>query len=243
MIVKRRHRRRTFWIIRGLLIATAVVIAALAGLWLAVERVPAWYAPIEVSQAELTRVRNSLPNTYQSLTDQVIAGSPFDFSLSERSLTEWVVARGELYPEARAWLPDWLRDPVVCFRDGRCVVGARVNYQGWQTILGIHLEFDVADDAITARVARLTAGSVPIPISRLSGPLADLLSEERLDITLLPDPIAEVVTRLRHEGVSHLIDEGVRWPNLFELRNGRRLIKLGAASAADGTLTVRVIPR
>ncbi|HRX83446.1 MAG TPA: hypothetical protein P5572_00340 [Phycisphaerae bacterium] len=240
---KRRHRRRTVWIVRTALGVGGVLIVGLLGLWLALERVPGWYAPLEVAQAELPRVRNSLPNTYQSLNDAALADEPFDFSISDRTVTEWVVARGELYPEARTWLPDWLRDPVVHFEDGRCVVGARIDYRGWQTILGIHLEFAVADDFVTARVDKLTAGAVAIPLSRLAGPLADLLDERRVDVSLMPDPVADVVRRLRAEGVEHLIEEGVRWPNRFELRNARRVVKVRSITCADGMLTARVEPR
>jgi hypothetical protein len=238
-----RYRRRIVWLVRAAGAAALLFGLGVVVLWLAVERVPAWYAPLEVSQAELVRVRNSVPNTYQALTDQVMLGDAFDFSISEQTVTEWVVARGELYPEARTWLPDWVRDPVICFRDGRCIVAARIDYQGWQTILGIHLALEVADDAVAARVEKLTAGAVAIPLSRLAGPLAELLDERRLDVTLMPDPVAEVILRLRAEGAEKLIAEGASWPNLFTLRNGRRLVKLRGVQMADGNLIARVEPR
>lgn len=240
---KPRHRRLTRWLLRAALAGTALAALLLLAAWLGFQRVPGWYAPLEVSQAELVEVRNSLPNTYQAFVDQTLVGAPFDFSLTDRTLTQWVVARGELYPEARGWLPDWLRDPVVCFQDGRCIIGARVDYRGWQTILGIHLSLTVNDGFVTARLERLTAGALAIPLSRLAGPLAELLDERRLDVALMPDPVADVIRRLRAEGVERLIEEGVSWPNRFVLRNGRRVVKLQDAASSDGRLTVRVVPQ
>jgi hypothetical protein len=95
---------------------------------------------------------------------------------------------------------------------------------------------------VTARVAKLTAGALPIPLSRLSGPLADLLSDKRLDAALLPDPIAKVIQRLQIEGPSELITNGASWPNHFEMRSGRRQVKLREVQTANGALTVRLEP-
>ena len=238
----RRKRRYRVWIVRIALGLLALAAVTLIGGWLAVESIPSWYVPLEVSQAELTRVRNSLPNTYQAINERVVAGAPFDFSITDRTVTEWVVARGELYPEARAWLPDWLRDPVVSFRDDRCIVGARINYRGWQTILGIHLVMDVADDELTVRVDKLTAGIVPIPLSQLAGPLDELLNSARLDEELMPDPIADVLHRLRAGGPNELVERGVTFRNRIRMRNGNRVVKLRSAATADGTLTVGIEP-
>lgn len=238
----RRKRRYRVWIIRAALALVAIGGIVVIGGWLAVESIPDWYVPVEVSQAELTRVRNSLPNTYQAINERVMAGAAFDFPITERTVTEWVVARGELYPEARSWLPGWLRDPVVCFRDNRCIIGARVNYQGWQTILGIHLVMDVHDEDLTVRVDKLTAGAVPIPMSQLSEPLADLLDAHRLDEELMPDPIAKVLHRLRERGPEELVEHGVTFPNRIRLRNGNRVVRLRTVAAADGTLTVGLEP-
>jgi len=239
---RRRYRRLTDWIVRGLLIALVLTLVGGAAAWLAFERIPGWYVPVEVSQADLARVRNGLPNTYQSLSEQAIGRAPFDFSISERTVTEWVVARGELYPEAQGWLPDWVRDPVVCFRDGKCIVGARIDYQGWRTILGIHLTSSVAEDTLTVRLDKVTAGAVPIPISRLAGLLDDLLDARRLDVSVMPDPVAQVVRALRERGPAALIEEGATFPNNFELRNGRRRLRITSMDGRDGRLVVRLTP-
>jgi hypothetical protein len=241
--MKRGHRKRRWgkWLIRGTLGVLALLLIVGVGGWLAIARVPSWYVPVEVSHADLTRVRNSLPNTYQAVNERIIAGEAFEFSIPERLVSEWIVARGELYPEAHGWLPDWLRDPVVSFQDGHCVVGARIDYRGWQTILGIHLEVECSADEVRVRVARLTAGSVPIPLTRLTGPLQELLASPRLDPDLMPDPGAEIVRRLRSQGADRLIREGVSWRNLFRTRNGRRVFKLTGVDPRDGQLTLRVL--
>ncbi len=224
----------------GLLVVLGLI--ALGG-WLAFQRIPSWYEPLDVPRAELPRVRNSLPNAYQALNDGIATGRPFTFVLDQRTVTEWVVARAELYPEAGDWLPDWLQDPVVRFRQGRCIVAARIDYEGWQTILGIHLAADVAPDGVVLRVVDVTAGALPVPLGSLVDPLDALLHHRRLDVGLMPDPVAKVVRRLQEAGAEQLIAEGFSWRNIFQTRKGRRPFKIRSLSAADGKLLIQIDPR
>ncbi|NOX57871.1 MAG: hypothetical protein GXP29_03320, partial [Planctomycetes bacterium] len=161
---KRKWRRRLLWTALGLFVA---VVTASVALWFSFQRIPAWYKPVYVASADLSRVRNSLPNTYDALNAKIQHGKEFEFSLIDRTVTEWIVARAELYPDAETWLPDWLRDPVVVFEDNRAIIGARVDYQGWQAVIGIHIVLDITNESITARITKLTAGALPIPLSQL----------------------------------------------------------------------------
>jgi hypothetical protein len=243
MLVRQKTRRRLKW--AAGIAAGGLVLLLLAAmvLWMATQRVPAWYRPIDVSAAELSRVRNSLPNTYQDLTDEIMKGETFDFVLSDKLVTEWIVARGELYPEARGWLPDWFRDPIVHFGNGRCIIGARLYSGVWQAIVGIHLKADVTNEAITIRIDKVTAGSVPLPLSQFEEPLEKLLNDKRLDPDLMPDPLSGIVRRLQEEGPHALLVKGITWPNIFETVNGKRLVKIRGLSAENGELHIRIEPR
>jgi hypothetical protein len=237
---RRRWRRRIVWAaVAGLGIVLLGGVVAL----LLFQHIPAWYRPVHVSGEDLSRVRNSLPNTYQRLQAEAVKGSPFTFELSDRSVTEWVVARAELYPDAEEWLPPMLHDPVVVFQDDECILSARVEYEGWQTIAAVHLVGSVTNERVTVRVRRVTAGSLPIPLSALAKPLAELLNDPRLDVELMPDPLAEVVRSLRAAGPAALADEGVSFRNLFELKNAHRVVKVRGLSARDGILYIDLEPR
>jgi hypothetical protein len=238
---KRRGRvkRIVFWTAGGAFV-TIVLGAALA--WLAFQHIPSWYVPIAVPQAELSRIRNGLPNTYQDVNDRIIAGKPFEYALNDVLVTEWLVARAELYPDAREWLPNWVRDPVVRFQDGRGILGARIRGDGWETILGVYLVADITRDTVTVRLDGLTAGSLPVPVTWLADPLRQWLNDKRLDLETMPDPVAAVIQRLRDAGPTMLVDEGVTVRNLFQTRNGHRVFKLQSASTNDGNLIVGIQP-
>ncbi len=239
--MKRRRTRR--WVVTGLAVAGLLLLVGLVFGWAAFHHTPSWYQPVEVSRAELTRVRNSLPNTYQSLTDQIVAGKVFEFTISDRTVTEWIVERAELYPESGDWLPPWFHDPVVRFVHGRCILSGRIDYQGWKTVLGIHLAAAVNNDEVTVRVAKVTAGSLPVPLAFLEKPLASLLNDRRLEPKLMPDPLAGIVRRLQRQGVQDLVAHGVSWRNIFELGRRERVIKIRGISASDGELRALIEPR
>ena len=39
----------------------------------------------------------------------------FEMVVTDQMLTEWCVARGQIWPDAEEWLPNWLLDPVIAF--------------------------------------------------------------------------------------------------------------------------------
>lgn len=237
---KRRVLRIVAWsagVIFGL-----VVIAAIAG-WFAFQRVPSWYEARHYARRDLPHIRNSLPNTYQDLNERIVAGEVFEYAFDANTITDWIVARAELYPDAAEWIPDWIRDPVVAFEDNRAIIGARIDYDGWQAIIGIHLVADITREHVTVRVDKLTAGALPIPMDMLAEPLQQLLDSSRIDPESLPDPIRGVVARLQSAGPQTLVDQGVQWRNIFETDTAGRWIKFKEARAADGKLYVTIEPR
>jgi len=238
-----KKRRMMVWVVRITLGAVLLIACTALAAWFAVERIPSWYQPIDVSQAELPRIRNSLPNTYQAINERIIAGDPFSFSLDQRTVTEWVVARGELYPESQGWLPPWVQDPVIRFDDGLCTFGARIDYQGWKTILGIHIAVEVDEnEAVWVRIQKVTAGAVPVPLSRLTPMLDELLKSAELDPELMPDPASDIIRDLRERGAGALISEGIQAKNRFKTPNGQRWAKLESVEAEDGILRLGIRP-
>ncbi len=232
----RRTLKRTA-VISGMLVLISTTLG-----WLAFQRIPSWYQPVHVNQNELTEVRNSLPNTYQKLNDLVNSGKEKEFILPARRVTQWIVARGELWPDSRAWLPDWLRDPVVVFDRNECIIAVRLDYHGWQTILSIHLVSRVSQEAVTLNVVGVNAGIIPIPTSLLVEPLERLLNNPSLDIETLPDPMAKVITELRSTTTSQAIAQGISLPNHFRLPKGRRIVSIKTMWSDKGNLHILLKP-
>ncbi len=237
---KRRWGRRILWSLFAIVMMLAI--AAVVG-WFAFQKIPSWYKPVRVASGDLSRIRNSLPNTYDSLNAKIQQGETFDFTLIDRTVSEWLVARAELYPDAEAWLPKWLRDPIVVFEDNKAIIGARVDYQGWRAIVGIHLTLDITNESITARIVKVTAGALPIPLSQLVKPIEDFLEDEDLDIETMPDPAALVFKELQEVGPAKALTNGLHWRNVFKAPNSPHVIKIRGASTANGELKIRIEPR
>ncbi len=212
-------------------------------LFMAFQRIPSWYRPIEIPQAEWARVRESLPQTYSQLSKTINRREDSVFALSGKTATEWVVLRQELYPDAKEWLPPWIRNPVIVFENDSCVIGARIDYKSWQAIIGIHLVAEVNENTVTIRVERVTAGSLPVPKSVVGNIMERLLNNSGLDIDTLPDFAASVVGKLRTTDSTQIVTQGVSWTNLFKFPNGKRLFKIGEVSTVDGELRVQILPQ
>ena len=151
--------------------------------------------------------------------------------------------RQELYPDAKEWLPPWIRNPVIVFENDSCVIGARIDYKSWQAIIGIHLVAEVNENTVTIRVERVTAGSLPVPKSVVGNIMERLLNNSGLDIDTLPDFAASVVGKLRTTDSTQIVTQGVSWTNLFKFPNGKRLFKIGEVSTVDGELRVQILPQ
>ena len=212
-------------------------------LFMAFQRIPSWYRPIEIPQAEWPRVRESLPQTYSQLSKMINRSKDSVFALSEKTATEWVVLRQELYPDAQEWIPSWIRNPVVVFENSTCVIGARVDYKGWQAIMGIHLVAEVNENTVTIRVDQVTAGALPVPKSVISDIIQRLLNNADLDVDTLPDFAASVVGKLRNTDPTQIVTQGISWKNLFKFPNGKRLFKIGEVSTEGGELRVQILPQ
>ncbi len=236
----RRWGRRILWSLLALFGTLAIV--AVVG-WFGFQKIPSWYKPVRVASSDLSRIRNSLPNAYDSFNAQIQKGETFDFKLIDRTVSEWLVARAELYPDAENWLPKWLRDPVVIFDDNKAIIGARVDYQGWRAIVGIHLTLDITNESITARIVKVTAGALPVPLSQLVKPIDDFLKDEDLDVETMPDPAAIVFKQLLDVGAAKALHDGLYWRNVFKAPNSRHVLKVRGASTANGELKIRIEPR
>lgn len=239
----RRRRRRRRWIGALLIGGPVVVLAVAAALWLIVHHVPGWYEPVYVPHARLDEVRAEAVRSYGAFGDSVARRRTFTFTLDERRVNEWIAARERIWPESGTWLPAWVADPMIAFRDGRLIVAARLDRGGHQLIASAGLTVDVGqDDILVVRLERLAAGSMPVPIGVLARPLARLLQLEGQDLDLVPAPVADAARYFRDSEPLAALSKGVRRANRFIWANGRRPYRIQTIEFTDGKLTLTVEP-
>ena len=235
---KKTGRRRIIRLLIGIAVAA---LAAAGGLWLVVHHVPGWYEPLYVPEARMDQVRADAVRSYDRFGNALVRRRTFEFALDDHQVSEWIAARERIWPESGKWVPDWLNEPVVSFRDGHILVGGRLDLDGHQLIAGAQLTVDLgSDDILVVSLERVTAGSLPLPLGALSGPLGRLLRLEGHDLDFLPEPLADAAQYFRESEPVAALSEGVRRANRFIWENGRRPYRIAALEIADGKLTLTI---
>lgn len=232
-------RRR--WI-RILGACCAVLIVALVAVWMTFHHKPGWYQPVHVAETELQDVRDSLTDANLEFNRGLAAGQPFDFSLDAKRVNQWIAAREHIYPEAKPWVPAWLRDPVVAFEDGKIILAGMVEFEGWKAVASAHVAVELADESIRIWLAGVRGGSLPIPISSGDGPIAELVSRSAGAGDDMPDALRRLTDEMRTRAASEVLSEGTSVANRFEYPDGHRLFRILKCRFNDGTMTLRIEP-
>lgn len=203
---RRRHHRWAIWLLLPLL-------AGLIAGWLAFQHIPAWYTPVVVQSAELTRVRNDVVVQQDRFNGMLNASpGPFQFWLSSRQLNEWLAAREEIWPLSRRWLPASLSDPCVVLEPGAIRVAATYRSGSLATIVSARLRVEGRRDGIWVKLDAIQLGSLPIPASTAREWL------ERLDAGPWPAGRVSKYQNLREPipPLANLLKpDGARLPNSF----------------------------
>ena len=238
--MKRAKRRR--WLRRIVFGVIAVACTVLVGGWLALRHIPDWYRPLTVPADRLQQVRNSLTHRFSDISDRMVAGAAFEVSITDQEVTEWLAARGHIWPGADQWLPPWLTGPVVAFVPGRIVLAAHLNRDGWESITAAHFSVGVDGGALVIRLERVTAGALPIPLALLADPLDGLVHTDRLDVESLPDEMAQAVNGLRAGDALGFLSGGQRLAGPFVWKNGDRPYRVRDVQIGEGWLHVVIEP-
>ncbi len=238
--MKRRKRKR--WLRR--IAAGTLVAACLAagGLWLGLRHVPGWYRPVDVPDEQLQRVRNDLADKFREVSDRMVAGRSFEVTFTDRVVSEWIAARGQIWPDSQEWIPPWLTGPVVAFVPGEIVLAAHLNRDGWEGIVGLHFRIELDGQVVVLRLAGVTWGAVPVPLRVLAGSVSGLIRSERLDPEAMPDELARLVRKLRRVEVTEFLDEGVRMDGPLVWKNGDRPYRILDVRVEPGRATLRIQP-
>jgi len=226
-------------------------VAALGGLvitvfavsvWLAIRYVPSWYAPPQLSDADLPRRRSSVARTLQDFTDRLIDGDRFTFKLSAHDINEWLAAREAIWPDADRRMPDWLHDPMLTFDDESIIIGARVQRGSWHAVLSTHIYVSPREDDLVVRIGRTAIGAISAPAGYVRDAVDDWLSLLLISMEKMPDSLYEILAAVRDTGTRQVLSEGIRVENRFVWPNGERPFRILSLKAADGWLTLVVEP-
>ncbi len=240
--MKRILRRR--WIRRvGIGLSVAVVVALVGG-WLVLHHVPAWYRPVTVAPDQVQRVRDSLTRVFQNISERMVARprAKFETAITQQTVNEWLAVRGQIWPDSEQWIPPWLRDPVIAFEPGRLILAAHFDRNGWEAIVAVHLSVTADHGRVTARVERVSCGALPLPMSLLGAPLADLVDGDRLDLPGMPDELANAVRKVQGTEIGALLTEGLTFDGPFIWKNGDRPYHITELRLQRGRLILTIDP-
>lgn len=233
------RRRRWFRILGA---CCAGLIMLLVAVWLTFQHKPGWYQPARVAESELQSVRDSLTEANLEFSSGLAGGKPFDFSLDAQRVNQWIAAREHIYPEAKPWVPAWIRDPVVAFEDGRLILAGLVELEGWKAVASAHVAVELAEESVRVRLAGVHGGSLPIPLSSGDRALGELARRSAVSDDAVPQALRDLADEMRGRAPSEVLREGTSVKNRFEYPDGRRLFRILKCEFNDGTMTLRIEP-
>ncbi len=244
MAKKRRKlgRRIALRTLIALVVALPVVIALA---WLAFQHKPGWYHPAVLDDVRADRARAEATTMADDVSGKIVHAEPFELTLTEREVNEWLAVLPQLAPEYQRSMPRELSMPAVSFEDGVVRLGTLCDIEGWRSVLSIGLRLGLSGDGRDVEVALIDArgGSLPVPQAALDRLFGAILDEERRladergrdERSTLDDALSRV------SGVDDLYT-GIKVRNRFVWPNGRRPIRIDSMSIGNGELRLRIEP-
>ncbi|GMV98807.1 MAG: hypothetical protein AMXMBFR83_31550 [Phycisphaerae bacterium] len=229
----KRLLRRWRWVLAGLAV---MLLGCAATLWLLFQHIPAWYRPARIPLAELQRVRDD----WLAATDRVNvqlnrATGPFQVTLTQDQLNEWLAVRESIEPLSRNWLPPSIQEPMVVLEKGAVRLGATYAGDGVSTVLSVRVVPAREPDGIRIRLDDLSGGSLGLPDFAVRAVLEDL--DNRLAGSRSDGERPAVAVKDLLDGV--LVPNTVRWPG------GGSRVRIVDVRIEPGTISVTLerLPR
>ena len=199
-------------------------------LWLTLHHIPSWYRPAALDEAGTQRARSEAVSITDYISDQMVKRKPFEVTLSDKMLTQWLAALPSIWPTAHERLPPQISDIAVRFDRNVVRIGARYD-RSVLTIVNIHLALDTNENGtqLSVRALYVCCGSLPIPIAILDRMLTDRLAT------------VDSAAARKIESMSDLV-KGVQFENRFVWFNGRRPFRIDSIQVRSGELRLRISP-
>ncbi len=159
--------QRKKWILLGVAAFLIVVGAAGTLLW-ALLRVPDFYAQASESvprdQKERQQAAKKMVQQTTNFVNNLKHSDEWSATFQQKEVNSWLVE--ELQQDKyKNLLPEGVSDPRVAIHDGRLQVGFRLQRNGWNGIVSLHLKPWIAqENQLAIEIQSIRAGIVPIPL-------------------------------------------------------------------------------
>lgn len=215
----------------------ALSLLGLVAIWLAFQYRPRWYRPPMLDDEGLRRARVDAVNTADRISDGLAENRPFELTLTDTTVNEWLAAWPTSHPESYQAVPPEIRGVAVRFEPGLFRVGAHFEKHGWESILNIAIQPKVesGEQAISLSLLAVRAGSLPFPGSALERILVEIQAVYGQDGGTTSDILEQI------HGVDDLY-KGIRIDNRFTWFNGKRPFVVEAIILEDGVARLRLRP-
>lgn len=162
--------------------------------------------------------------------DKLVLGRPFEVTLTDTSVNEWLAALPSTWPEAKEWLPPEFSEPVVRFVDGTLQIAAKLDRREIQTIVSFDLRPSVTQggDVIAFTLEATRSGAMRIPGWLLEPWLKPAIEADREGPT---DP-----SDAKSGGALFTIPNDFTWPN------GDRPFRITGVGISDSQLRLTIEP-
>ncbi len=245
VIVSKQGWTRNKQLIRRIVACISLMtFGALLVIWLIFQHKPVWYQPVKVNDAVIQHAQLTSTEMLDEFGRQMVVGKPFNVTLKQEDVNEWLATLPHLWRDARRAIPKGLSDIAVDFSPGFVRIGAHVEKKGWRVIANLKISIAVVDTDRVIRLALMEAkgGSLEMPHSVLDRLLQDVFNQAKWQIdgntsntTSSYDPLANVrsLEDLR---------AGVVVPNDFIWPNGKRRGRISAIDITEGEIRLRIEP-
>jgi hypothetical protein len=214
--------RRNRWRLLSALGAGVLVVAVMA-LGTAATCRPAWYQPMAIDYGRLKSDEAELADLLDGIGAALNRGQRIDLTIDEAQLNRWIVARGELWRDARVEFAG-LSDPQVRLSDaGHLWLAATTTYGGAGVVVWAVLRPELTPEVVRLHVDSLQVGQLPIPASSVLAAAGEALGGSRA-------------------GRPSIVGRVIEWPNRWVWPNGKRPMRIGRLAISRGVLEVSLEP-
>lgn len=224
------------WILRLLLALVVLLPCVLAGLWLAIQHIPAWYIPPAIPPQDYQQVRDGFEAVFNEISAKLMSSEPFTLVLKDQQLNDWLAIRGQILPEAARWLPDYLADPMIRFEDDLLTVAGTATRGQVKSVVSLGWKLDVGPRTILAKLQRTRSGSLPLPEGLISKALAQVAADSSSAATTSLGGGLNLAGKIMQAGTGLEIENRFRW------KNGDRLFRVTGLQSRGGVVRFEIEP-
>ncbi len=227
------NRRRWFRLIGLTISVTSLITLGVA--WMIFQHIPTWYHPATLNNLDLEQAQHSFTTFVDDTSHKMVKGKPFDITLDQQQLNDWLAAMPVLFPQARKEIPDWLRESAVSLSSDMLRIGVRYDKNGWRAIINVGLQISVSLDgkSIELTLSEAHGGSIPIPQSTLKKILSGMIDQPSDESSALLG---------QNQSVDDLFT-GFNIENNFLWPNGRRAYRIESITFHTDKIKLRIAPQ